>query len=65
MITNRGTVYCESCGEPLYDYIEFVGANGEMDGDITHTYCHYEGDLCEECARLEEEMNEEEGEEEK
>lgn len=61
-IVNHGTICCEKCGNPLYDYVEYDDCRGGVDGEITHEYCRYEDDMCEDC-RLEEE-SEEEGEEE-
>lgn len=61
-IINKGTVYCECCGEPLYDYVEYATPDGGTDGDIVHTYRSYDGNICKDCNEM---MNEEEGEEEK
>lgn len=58
-IVSRGTAICSCCGEKLYDYVEFVGANGEIDGDITKEYQPYEGDLCKTCYENSEEEEEE------
>lgn len=57
-VIKSGTEYCDKCGAPLFDYFEFIGANGELDGDISHEYCSYEGNTCADCIATQEEENE-------
>ena len=53
-IINKGTICCERCGSPIYDYVEFDNGRGGLDGEITHEYCRYKNDICQDCLEKEE-----------
>ena len=61
-VISSGTKCCERCGTPLYDFYEYDDGHGGIDGEITHEYCSYEDDICQDC--LAEESEEEETENE-
>lgn len=56
-VVNKGTMYCERCGTPIYDFVEYEDGHGGTDGEITYEYCRNKNDICQDC------LGKEEGEE--
>lgn len=62
-VIRKGTEYCQKCGRPLYDFVEYILPGGdELDADITNEYSEHEGGICIECCREMEKEEEEENE---